>query len=198
MNRTAGSQGSRSLPGAGAPRGHLALRRRPRQGQRFADGRRFATGLRNARRSPCSRARAPSGPRSTGATSWATTGASPTEANAENPAEELVQVEDGDDFGWPYCYYSVDLRQEGAGARVRRRRPEGRPLRRGQGPGDRVPGALGPARPRVPQRRWIGRRVRRRAVRRLPRLLEPRADAAGGLPRRLRAFRRRQGRRGST
>ena len=29
------------------------------------------------------------------------------QANAENPAEELVRVEDGDDFGWPYCYYSV-------------------------------------------------------------------------------------------
>ena len=28
------------------------------------------------------------------------------EMNANNPAEELVQVEQGDDFGWPYCYYS--------------------------------------------------------------------------------------------
>jgi glucose/arabinose dehydrogenase len=28
--------------------------------------------------------------------------------NAENPAEELLQVNQGDDFGWPYCYYSVD------------------------------------------------------------------------------------------
>ena len=28
--------------------------------------------------------------------------------NAENPAEELLQVNKGDDFGWPYCYYSVD------------------------------------------------------------------------------------------
>jgi glucose/arabinose dehydrogenase len=25
---------------------------------------------------------------------------------AENPAEELLQVNKGDDFGWPYCYYS--------------------------------------------------------------------------------------------
>jgi glucose/arabinose dehydrogenase len=30
------------------------------------------------------------------------------EANANNPAEELVQVDQGDDFGWPYCYYSND------------------------------------------------------------------------------------------
>jgi glucose/arabinose dehydrogenase len=28
--------------------------------------------------------------------------------NAENPAEELMQVNRGDDFGWPYCYYSVE------------------------------------------------------------------------------------------
>jgi glucose/arabinose dehydrogenase len=28
--------------------------------------------------------------------------------NAENPAEELMQVNQGDDFGWPYCYYAVD------------------------------------------------------------------------------------------
>jgi glucose/arabinose dehydrogenase len=27
--------------------------------------------------------------------------------SAENPAEELLQVNQGDDFGWPYCYYSV-------------------------------------------------------------------------------------------
>jgi glucose/arabinose dehydrogenase len=28
--------------------------------------------------------------------------------NSENPAEELLQVNQGDDFGWPYCYYSVE------------------------------------------------------------------------------------------
>ena len=28
--------------------------------------------------------------------------------NAENPAEELMQVSEGDDYGWPYCYYSVE------------------------------------------------------------------------------------------
>ncbi len=27
-------------------------------------------------------------------------------ANAENPAEELFEIERGDDFGWPYCYYN--------------------------------------------------------------------------------------------
>jgi glucose/arabinose dehydrogenase len=28
--------------------------------------------------------------------------------NSENPAEELLQVNQGDDFGWPYCYFSVE------------------------------------------------------------------------------------------
>ncbi len=30
---------------------------------------------------------------------------------AENPAEELLQVNQGDDFGWPYCYYAVDMKK---------------------------------------------------------------------------------------
>jgi glucose/arabinose dehydrogenase len=30
---------------------------------------------------------------------------------AENPAEELVQVNAGDDFGWPYCYFSADAKR---------------------------------------------------------------------------------------
>ena len=34
------------------------------------------------------------------------------EANANNPAEELVQVAEGDDFGWPYCYYSNDAQRK--------------------------------------------------------------------------------------
>ncbi len=28
--------------------------------------------------------------------------------NAENPAEELMQVSQGDDYGWPYCYFAVE------------------------------------------------------------------------------------------
>jgi glucose/arabinose dehydrogenase len=31
-----------------------------------------------------------------------------THYNAENPAEELLQVNKGDDFGWPLCYYAID------------------------------------------------------------------------------------------
>jgi glucose/arabinose dehydrogenase len=29
---------------------------------------------------------------------------------ANNPAEELMQVNQGDDFGWPYCYYSNEVK----------------------------------------------------------------------------------------
>jgi glucose/arabinose dehydrogenase len=31
--------------------------------------------------------------------------------SAENPAEELVQVNKGDDFGWPYCFYSFEAKR---------------------------------------------------------------------------------------
>ena len=34
-----------------------------------------------------------------------------TKYQAENPAEELLQVNLGDDFGWPYCYYAVDQKK---------------------------------------------------------------------------------------
>lgn len=30
---------------------------------------------------------------------------------AENPGEELVQVNKGDDFGWPYCFYAMDQKK---------------------------------------------------------------------------------------
>jgi glucose/arabinose dehydrogenase len=30
---------------------------------------------------------------------------------AENPSEELVQANQGDDFGWPYCYWAVDQKK---------------------------------------------------------------------------------------
>ena len=31
--------------------------------------------------------------------------------SAENPAEEIMKLEAGDDFGWPYCYYDNDLKK---------------------------------------------------------------------------------------
>jgi glucose/arabinose dehydrogenase len=83
-----------------------------RPAQRFADGRRWATGLRNAEAlgvQPGSGAvwAAIHGRDQLGE-NWGFT----PEANANNPAEELVQVSEGDDIGWPYCYYSNDARRK--------------------------------------------------------------------------------------
>jgi glucose/arabinose dehydrogenase len=83
-----------------------------RSGQRFADGKRIATGLRNAEALAIQ-------PR-TGAFYAAVQGRDQlgdnwgfsAQQNAENPAEELVQVQPGDDFGWPYCYYSNEHRKK--------------------------------------------------------------------------------------
>jgi glucose/arabinose dehydrogenase len=33
------------------------------------------------------------------------------EASAEQPAEEFLKVNAGDDFGWPYCYYDSNLKR---------------------------------------------------------------------------------------
>jgi glucose/arabinose dehydrogenase len=80
--------------------------------QEFTDGHRFATGLRN----PLAITTDPE----TGALFATVHGRDQlsdnwgfsAEANANNPAEELVQVEQGDDFGWPYCYYSNDHKRK--------------------------------------------------------------------------------------
>lgn len=82
-----------------------------RLGQTQADGRRYATGMRNT-------VALTSHPL-TGALYAAVHGRDQLAANwpeyfdeaksAELPAEELVKVEDGDDFGWPYCYLDPTL-----------------------------------------------------------------------------------------
>lgn len=33
------------------------------------------------------------------------------QASAESPAEELIHVKEGGDYGWPYCYYDVPKQQ---------------------------------------------------------------------------------------
>ena len=77
-----------------------------RPGQRFSDARRFATGLRNAiaiGTQPGTHALfAAVHGRDQLSDNW---GFSDT-VNADNPGEELVRIVAGDDFGWPYCYYS--------------------------------------------------------------------------------------------
>ncbi len=83
-----------------------------RRSQRFADGERWATGLRNT---VALAAEPGSGAlygaihgRDQLADNW---GFSP-EKSAENPGEELVRIERGDDYGWPYCYFDTDLKQK--------------------------------------------------------------------------------------
>jgi glucose/arabinose dehydrogenase len=81
-------------------------------GQRFSDGLRFATGMRNAEaltiQPGTSQLWAAIHGRDQLGDSWGFSA----EANANNPAEELVQVDEGDDFGWPYCYFSNDTHQK--------------------------------------------------------------------------------------
>jgi glucose/arabinose dehydrogenase len=83
-----------------------------RAGQTFADGRRWATGMRNAEALTVEPGTnllwaAVHGRDQLGG-NWGFSD----EANANNPAEELVQVNAGDDIGWPYCYYSNDLKKK--------------------------------------------------------------------------------------
>jgi glucose/arabinose dehydrogenase len=83
-----------------------------RLGQRFADGRRFATGLRNAI--------AVTTHPGTGVLYAAVHGRDQlsdnwgfsNEVNANNPGEELVRIQAGDDYGWPYCYYSNQYKRK--------------------------------------------------------------------------------------
>ena len=83
-------------------------------GQTQADGIRFATGLRNT----MALAVEPS----TGALYGAQHGRDLLKGNwpdlysdaqsAEKPAEELLRLERGGDYGWPYCYYDPELKQK--------------------------------------------------------------------------------------
>ena len=77
-----------------------------KSGQTQADGTRFVTGLRNAigiTMGPDNAVWAMQHGRD-GFQSWPDL--FDAKYAAENPAEELVRLNSGDDFGWPYCYYS--------------------------------------------------------------------------------------------
>jgi glucose/arabinose dehydrogenase len=79
-----------------------------RAGQTQADGERFATGIRNAVAigfSGDGQLYAVQHGRDNLAQNWEYT----QEASAEKPAEELFRVDQGDDFGWPYCYFDPAL-----------------------------------------------------------------------------------------
>ena len=78
--------------------------------QHFAPAARYATGIRNGMGlafGPDGKLYATQHGRDQLNANWSTIFPS-TKYSAENPAEELLQVNQGDDFGWPYCYYSTD------------------------------------------------------------------------------------------
>ncbi len=84
-----------------------------RKNQSFAPSARFATGIRNG----MGLAFAGDGKlygtqhgRDQLHDNWPTIFPSP-EYQAENPGEELIQINKGDDFGWPYCYYGMDQKK---------------------------------------------------------------------------------------
>lgn len=85
--------------------------------QRLADGTRWATGLRNV----VALAIGPDDSTLWGvqhgrdllAGNWGRTHSVFTDQkSAETPAEELFRIENGVDFGWPYCYYDLELKQK--------------------------------------------------------------------------------------
>ena len=83
-----------------------------RTGQARADGRRFSTGLRNvvAITTDGNDVWGVQHGRDDLARLWP---ALYTEAqNAQKPAEELFRFEEGRDYGWPYCFYDLDLHQK--------------------------------------------------------------------------------------
>jgi glucose/arabinose dehydrogenase len=80
--------------------------------QRQADGTRFATGLRNSvalTRNPLDGGLyATVHGRDQLHDNWPNLFTA--QKSAENPGEELVRIERGADYGWPYCYHDVDRR----------------------------------------------------------------------------------------
>jgi glucose/arabinose dehydrogenase len=83
-----------------------------RLGQSFTDGRRFATGLRNAMALALEPGTGVLFAAVNGRDQLADNWGFSNEVNANNPAEELVRVESGRDFGWPYCYYSNQYKKK--------------------------------------------------------------------------------------
>ncbi len=80
-----------------------------RAGQVQADGSRFATGIRNSTalgvRPGTSQLYGGTNGRDQLSTNWDFSD----EYNADNPGEELILIDQGDNFGWPYCYFSTGL-----------------------------------------------------------------------------------------
>jgi glucose/arabinose dehydrogenase len=84
------------------------------QDQAFSPAQRFATGIRNAVgltvEPGTGRVVATQHGRDQLYQNWASKGYT-VEQSAELPAEELLEVGPGDDFGWPYCYYDQNQKK---------------------------------------------------------------------------------------
>jgi glucose/arabinose dehydrogenase len=81
-----------------------------RANQTQADGKRYATGIRNAvalTRDPAGQLWAAQHGRDQLGQNWPKLFT--LEQSAEKPSEELFPVNEGDDFGWPYCYHDLEL-----------------------------------------------------------------------------------------
>jgi glucose/arabinose dehydrogenase/mono/diheme cytochrome c family protein len=79
-------------------------------GQRFSPAERFVTGLRNGEGFAFDKAGRPFATmhgRDQLGQNWSEKYT--LQQNADEPAEELVRLERGADYGWPYCYYSMAL-----------------------------------------------------------------------------------------
>jgi glucose/arabinose dehydrogenase len=83
-----------------------------RAGQPFGGGHRWATGLRNAEALGVQPGTGTVWTGIHGRDQLGQNWGFSDESNANNPAEELVQVSEGDDIGWPYCYFSNDAKRK--------------------------------------------------------------------------------------
>jgi glucose/arabinose dehydrogenase len=83
-----------------------------RAGQKLSDGHRWATGLRNAEAIEVQPGTNTVWVAVHGRDQLGDNWGFSDQANASNPAEELVQLSEGDDLGWPYCYYSNDQQKK--------------------------------------------------------------------------------------
>lgn len=109
QDRTKGSPGIDPCPEL-ATRAGIWQYSASRPGQRHSEGTRFATGIRNSTalgvRPGTSQLYGATHGRDQLSTNWSFSDA----YSAENPGEELMLINQGDDFGWPYCYYSTDVK----------------------------------------------------------------------------------------
>jgi glucose/arabinose dehydrogenase len=82
-----------------------------KRGQKITDGERFATGIRNAVaiafQPRTNQLYVVQHGRDMLSNNWPELFSDA--KSAETPAEEIFQVNRGDDFGWPYCYFDPDL-----------------------------------------------------------------------------------------